>query len=64
MTNKELTKGLFEYTYIDIQKILQTYRLLNVYIENFKKEYEQEYYESDLSALMNNKVVNSYELQQ
>ena len=64
MTNKELAKELLGYTYIDIQNIPDTYKMLNVDIEKFKKEYEQEYYESALSALMNNKVVNSYELQQ
>ena len=42
------------YTYIDIQKIPETYRMLNINIEKFKKEYEQEDYESALSSLMDN----------
>ena len=40
MTNKELAKDLLGYTYIDIQKIPETYKILNVDIEKFKKEYE------------------------
>lgn len=54
MTNKELAKELLGYTYIDIQKIPETYRMLNIDIEKFKKEYEQEDYESALSTLMDN----------
>ena len=54
MDNKELAKELLGYTYIDIQKIPETYRMLNINIEKFKKEYEQEDYESALSALMDN----------
>ena len=54
MTNKELAKELLGYTYIDIQKIPETYRMLNINIEKFKKEYEQEDYESALSTLMDN----------
>ena len=54
MTNKELAKELLGYTYIDIQKIPETYKMLNVDIEKFKKEYEQEDYESALSTLMDN----------
>ena len=42
MDNKELAKELLGYTYIDIQKIPETYRMLNIDIEKFKKEYEQE----------------------
>ena len=54
MTNKELAKELLGYTYIDIQKIPETYRMLNIDIEKFKKEYKQGDYESALSTLMNN----------
>ena len=54
MTNKELAKELLGYTYIDIQKIPETYKMLNVHIEKFKKEYEQEDYESAISTLMDN----------
>ena len=54
MTNKELAKELLGYTYIDIQKIPETYKMLHVDIEKFKKEYEQEDYESALSTLMDN----------
>ena len=42
MTNKELAKELLGYTYIDIQNIPNTYKMLNVDIEKFKEEYEQE----------------------
>lgn len=54
MTNKELAKELLGYTYIDIQKIPETYRMLNIDVEKFKKEYEQEDYESALFTLMDN----------
>ena len=54
MTNKELAKELLGYTYLDIQKIPETYKMLNVDIEKFKKEYEQEDYESALYTLMDN----------
>ena len=54
MDNKELAKELLGYTYIDIQKIPETYKMLNVDIEKFKKEYEQEDYESAISTLMDN----------
>ena len=54
MTNKELAKELLGYTYIDIQKIPETYKMLNVDIEKFKKEYEQGDYESAISTLMDN----------
>ena len=54
MMNKELAKELLGYTYIDIQKIPETYKMLNVDIEKFKKEYEQEDYESAISTLMDN----------
>ena len=54
MDNKELAKELLGYTYIDIQKIPETYRMLNIDIEKFKKEYEQGDYESALSTLMDN----------
>ena len=54
MDNKELAKELLGYTYIDIQKIPETYRMLNINIEKFKKEYEQGDYESALSTLMDN----------
>lgn len=54
MNNKELAKELLGYTYIDIQKIPETYKMLNVDIEKFKKEYEKGDYESALSTLMDN----------
>ena len=54
MDNKELAKELLGYTYIDIQKIPETYRMLNIDIEKFKKEHEQGDYESALSTLMDN----------
>lgn len=54
MTNKELAKELLGYTYIDIQNIPETYKMLNVNIDKFKKEYEQEDYESALFTLMDN----------
>ena len=54
MTNKELAKELLGYTYIDIQKIPETYKMLNVDIEKFKKEYEQGDNESAISTLMDN----------
>ena len=54
MDNKELAKELLGYTYIDIQKIPETYRMLNIDIEKFKKEYEQGDHESALSTLMDN----------
>lgn len=54
MTNKELAKELLGYTYIDIQKIPEIYKIFNVDIEKFKKEYEQGDYESALFTLMDN----------
>ena len=54
MTNKELAKELLGYTYIDIQNIPETYKMLNVDIDTFMKEYEQEDYESALYTLMDN----------
>ena len=54
MTNKELAKELLGYTYIDIQRVPNLYIMLNVDIEKFKKEYENEDYESALSTLMDN----------
>ena len=54
MTNKELAKELLGYTYIDIQNIPDTYKMLNVDIEKFKNEYEKGDYESALSTLMDN----------
>ena len=54
MTNKELAKELLGYTYIDIQNIPDTYKMLNVDIEKFKKEYEKGDYESALSTLTDN----------
>ena len=54
MTNKELAKELLGYTYIDIQRVPNLYTMLNVDIEKFKKEYENEVYESALSTLMDN----------
>ena len=54
MTNKELAKELLGYTYIDIQKIPEIYKMLHVDIEKFKSEYEQGDYESALSTLMDN----------
>lgn len=54
MDNKELVKELLGYTYIDIQKIPETYKMLNVDIEKFKKEYGQGDYESAISTLIDN----------
>ena len=54
MTNKELARELLGYTYIDIQKIPETYKMLNIDIEKFKAEYEAEDYESALYTLMDN----------
>ena len=54
MTNKELAKELLGYTYIDIQRVPNLYTMLNIDIEKFKKEYENEDYESALSTLMDN----------
>ena len=54
MTNRELAKELLGYTYIDIQNIPDTYKMLNVDIEKFKKEYKKGDYESALSTLMDN----------
>lgn len=54
MTNKELAKELLGYTYIDIQRVPNLYTMLNVDVEKFKKEYENEDYESALSTLMDN----------
>ena len=54
MDNKELAKELLGYTYIDIQKIPETYRMLNIDVEKFKTEYERGNYESALSTLMDN----------
>ena len=54
MTNKELAKELLGYTYIDMQNIPDTYKMLNVDIEKFKNEYEKGDYESALSTLMDN----------
>ena len=54
MTNKELAKELLGYTYIDIQNIPEIYKMLNVDINKFMKEYEQEDYESALYTLMDN----------
>ena len=54
MTNRELAKELLGYTYIDIQNIPDTYKMLNVDIEKFKNEYKKGDYESALSTLMDN----------
>ena len=54
MTNKELAKELLGYTYIDVQKIPETYKMLNIDIEKFKAEYEVEDYESALFTLLDN----------
>ena len=54
MDNKELAKELLGYTYIDIQKIPETYIMLNIDIEKFKAEYEAEDYESALFTLLDN----------
>ena len=55
MTNKELAPELLGYTYIDIQKIPETYRMLNIDIEKFKVEYEAEDYESALFTVLDNR---------
>ena len=54
MTNKELAKELLGYTYIDIQNIPDTYKMLNVDIEKFKNEYKKGDDESALYTLMDN----------
>ena len=54
MTNKELAKELLGYTYIDIERVPNLYTMLNLDIVKFKKEYENEDYESALSTLMDN----------
>ena len=54
MDNKELAKELLGYTYIDIQKIPEIYRMFNIDIEKFKTEYEAEDYESALFTLLDN----------
>ena len=54
MTNKELAKELLGYTYLHIQRVPNLYTMLNVDIEKFKKEFENEDYESALSTLMDN----------
>ena len=63
MDNKELAKELLGYTYIDVQKIPETYRMLNIDIEKFKREYENGDYEFALSTLMDNisaKVITKF----
>ena len=40
MTNKELAKELLGYTYIDIQNISETYKMLHVDIDKFMKDHE------------------------
>lgn len=58
MDNKELAKELLGYTYIDIQKIPETYKLLGIDIDKFKEEYDEEDYESALYTLMDNRASN------
>ena len=58
MDNKELSKELLGYTYIDIQKIPETYKLLEIDIDKFKEEYEESDYESALYTLMDNRAAN------
>lgn len=58
MDNKELAKELLGYTYIDIQKIPDTYKLLGIDIDKFKEEYDEEDYESALYTLMDNRASN------
>lgn len=58
MDNKELAKELLGYTYIDIQKIPEIYKLLGIDIDKFKEEYNKADYESALYTLMDNKASN------
>jgi hypothetical protein len=58
MDNKELAKELLGYTYIDIQKIPETYRLLGIDVDKFKEEHDEADYESALYTLMDSKASN------
>lgn len=58
MDNKELSKELLGYTYVDVQKIPETYKLLGIDIDKFKEEYEESDYESALYTLMDNRAAN------
>ena len=54
MDNKELAKELLGYTYIDINRIPETYKQLGVDVEEFKQLYEADDYEGALISLMDN----------
>ena len=54
MDNKELSKELLGYTYIDIKRIPETYKQLGVDVEEFKQLYEVGDYEGALTSLMDN----------
>ena len=54
MNNKELAKELLGYTYIDINRIPETYKQLGVDVEEFKQLYEAGDYEKALTSLMDN----------
>ena len=54
MDNKELAKELLGYTYIDINRIPETYKQLGVDVDKFKQLYEAEDYEGALTSLMDN----------
>ena len=54
MDNKELAKELLGYTYIDINRIPETYKQLGVDVEEFKQLYEAGNYEGALTSLMDN----------
>ena len=54
MDNKELAKELLGYTYININRIPETYKQLGVDVEEFKQLYEAGDYEEALTSLMDN----------
>lgn len=54
MDNKELAKELLGYTYIDIKRIPEIYKQLEVDVEEFKQLYEADDYEGALTSLMDN----------
>ena len=54
MDNKELAKELLGYTYIDINRIPETYKQLGVDVDEFKQLYEAGDYEEALTSLMDN----------
>lgn len=58
MDNQELAKELLGYTYIDIQKIPEIYKLFEIDVDKFKEEHEEADYESALFTLMDSKAAN------